>query len=222
MAEFPALPLWTDAYLADTRELTAAQHGAYFLLLMTAWRTKENALPDDDDKLARWAAMDKRTWLKNKPVVMSFWRKVDGMFHQKRLDDERKRAEHVRNCQVQAGLASALKRQRTQSRHVATELPTPLQPPSPSPSTSTSKEVHKIEYKFFGKVIKLNHNDYCSWERSYSNIDLLAYLQQRDDWLSQQKESIAKNWFCSTSNDLARKSAERRAQTTRSLIRKVL
>lgn len=141
MAEFPAIPLWTDAYLADTRDLTASQHGAYMLLLMTAWRTKENGLPDDDDKLARWAAMDKRAWLKNKRVVMSFWCKIDGIWHQKRLDDERKRAEHVRKSQVQAGLASALKRKQTQSRHVATELPTPLQPPSPSPSTSTSNEV---------------------------------------------------------------------------------
>lgn len=136
MAEFPALPIWTDAYLADTREFTAAQHGAYFLLMMTAWRTRENGLPDDDEKLAKWAAMDRRTWLKNKPTIMAKWCRIDGLWHQKRLDDERKRAEHVRHCQMQAGLASALKRKEIQSRHVATELPTPLQPPSPSPSPS--------------------------------------------------------------------------------------
>lgn len=140
MAEFPAIPLWTDAYLSDTRHLTAAQHGAYLLLMFTAWRTKDNSLPDDDDKLSSWAAMDKRTWLKNKKIVMSFWCKTDGVWRQKRLDDERKRAEHVRNCQVQAGLASALKRKETQSRHVGTELPTALQPPSPSPSPIPSIE----------------------------------------------------------------------------------
>ena len=140
MAEFPALPFWTDSYLADTRDLTAAQHGAYMLLLMTAWRTKENGLPDDDEKLARWAAMDRRTWLKNKSTIMAFWRMIDGLWHQKRLDDERKRAEYVRDCQVQAGRASALKRKKMRSTRDATEQPTPLQPPSTSPSTLSSKE----------------------------------------------------------------------------------
>lgn len=138
MAEFPALPFWTDSYLADTRDLTAAQHGAYLLLLMTAWRTKDNGLPDDDARLARWACMDRRTWLKNKTIIMSFWCKIDGMWHQKRLDDERKRAEYVRDCQVQAGRASALKRKKARSTRDTTEQPTPLQPPSTSPSTISS------------------------------------------------------------------------------------
>ena len=93
MAEFDILPIFTDAYLADTRHLTAAQHGAYFLLLMMAWRSKTNSLPDDDEKLAAWAAMDRRSWAKSKPIVMAFWKKVNGEWRQERLDDERKRAD---------------------------------------------------------------------------------------------------------------------------------
>jgi hypothetical protein len=38
MAEYPFLPLWTDAYFADTRHLTLEQHGAYLLLIIEAWR----------------------------------------------------------------------------------------------------------------------------------------------------------------------------------------
>ncbi len=47
MAEFPALPLFTDAYLADTLDLPLAEHGAYLILLMLAWRRPDCAIPDD-------------------------------------------------------------------------------------------------------------------------------------------------------------------------------
>jgi len=136
MAEFDILPIFTDAYLADTRHLTAAQHGAYFLLLMMAWRSKTNSLPDDDEKLAAWAAMNRRSWANAKPVVMAFWKKVNGEWRQERLDDERKRAAFIRDRQVQGGLYSALKRKNTNGRHLPREHIANHQPPSPSPSPS--------------------------------------------------------------------------------------
>jgi uncharacterized protein YdaU (DUF1376 family) len=122
MAEFPVLPIFTDAYLADTRHLTAAQHGAYLLLLMSAWRTKDCALPNDDNFLSRCAAMDMRTWKANKDVVMAFWRLDETQkFRQARLTDERKNADNIRNRNVQAGIASALKRKERHSTGVATK-----------------------------------------------------------------------------------------------------
>ena len=57
MAEFPALALWTDAYLADTRHLSTLEHGAYLLLMMEAWRRPHCDLPDDDRVLARLAGL---------------------------------------------------------------------------------------------------------------------------------------------------------------------
>src|SRR5574343_352637 len=92
MAQFPALPLFTDAYMADTRHLNAAQHGAYLLLLMTAWRMLDCKLPNDDKFLARCASTDLRVWkASTKDAVMSFW-KLDeqGKWYQERLLDERK------------------------------------------------------------------------------------------------------------------------------------
>ena len=47
MAEFPALPLWTDAYLADTAHLSYAEHGLYLHMLMTMWRTPGCQMPND-------------------------------------------------------------------------------------------------------------------------------------------------------------------------------
>lgn len=49
MAEFPALPLWTDAYLADTAHLSYEEHGLYFHILMTMWRTPGCQIPNDPE-----------------------------------------------------------------------------------------------------------------------------------------------------------------------------
>lgn len=53
MAEFPAMPLWTDAYLADCGHLSDAEHGRYLMLLMHLWRAPSQRLPNDDAWLAR-------------------------------------------------------------------------------------------------------------------------------------------------------------------------
>lgn len=73
MAEHPALPLWTDAYIGDTAHLSLEQHGAYLKLLMFAWRRRDCALPDDDRQLANVVGVSTRQWRKLKPVVMAFW-----------------------------------------------------------------------------------------------------------------------------------------------------
>lgn len=45
MAEFPAMPLWTDAWVADTRHLTRCERGTYHDLLVEMWRSPHCALP---------------------------------------------------------------------------------------------------------------------------------------------------------------------------------
>lgn len=110
MAEFPALPLWTDAYLGDTRHLTLAEHGAYLLLLMIAWRTPDCALPNDDAWLGRVIG-DPKNWPRLKHNVMAFWTLgEDGKWHQKRLHGEREFVLAKSASAREAGKASALKR----------------------------------------------------------------------------------------------------------------
>jgi uncharacterized protein YdaU (DUF1376 family) len=88
MAEHPMFPLWTDAYLADTNHLNVTEHGAYLLLLMTAWRTGTGRLLNDDAYLARCARCTPRQWLRIRDRVMAFW-KLDGAdWVQKRVLDE--------------------------------------------------------------------------------------------------------------------------------------
>ena len=91
MADFPYLPLWTDAYLADTTHLRTEEHGAYLLLLFSAWRTADCSLPDDDDILSRLAGLSLSKWQSMKPTIMAFWRlnKRRKRWVQKRLQKER-------------------------------------------------------------------------------------------------------------------------------------
>jgi len=93
MSRFPSLPLFTDAFIADTQHLDARETGAYLMLLMMAWRSPECRLPDDDKLLARCARMDGRGWRHCKPKVMQFWDLEEGFYTQKRL---RKEYEYVR------------------------------------------------------------------------------------------------------------------------------
>lgn len=132
MAEFPALPLFTDAYMADTRHLTTLQHGAYLLMLMTAWRMPDCSLPDDDIFLSRICGLDKRTWSKNKLTILAFWHKDEKQnWCQGRLKDERNYVEQLRNKNSLAGKASALK---NKNRHLTTVQPNFNQTSTPTPT----------------------------------------------------------------------------------------
>lgn len=88
MAEFPALPLWTDAYLGDTNHLTTIEHGAYLLLLMTAWRSKDGMLPNDDKLLSRYAKLTLGQWKRIKPILEPFFTISSDGWRQGRLTDE--------------------------------------------------------------------------------------------------------------------------------------
>lgn len=127
MAEFPALPLWTDAYLGDTTHLTTIEHGAFLLLLFTAWRTSTYDLPDDDYLLARYCRMTARQWLRIKPTIMAYWKLKDGRWSNGRLLDERDAVRRKVAQRSDAGKASALKRLHRNSTDVQRnpdEIPT--------------------------------------------------------------------------------------------------
>lgn len=171
MAQFPALPLFTDAYLADTRHLSAEQHGAYLLLLMEAWRRPTCSLPDDDEMLARLACMSAERWALNRGTVMAFWA-FDGRrkeWSQLRLTDERS---YVRQKSVSQRHKAAKRWNSTTKGNAAAmpegmpegcPLPTPTIvdtnvstlseiPASPTPKKRNAKNAYTPEYEAFWKA----------------------------------------------------------------------
>lgn len=84
-----AIPLFADAYLADTMHLTTEEHGAYLLLLMAAWRAEDCSLPNDDRKLARITGLSPRKWKTIKPTLIEFWPTEGERIFNARLRKER-------------------------------------------------------------------------------------------------------------------------------------
>lgn len=89
MAEYPAIPLWTDAYIADTTHLTNEEHGVYLRLLMFAWRSENCALPDNDKRLALMVGLSPKKWQTLRATIEQFFTVENGTWTQKRLTRER-------------------------------------------------------------------------------------------------------------------------------------
>lgn len=163
MAEFPALPLWTDAYLGDTMHLDATEHGAYLLLLISAWRSESTTLPNDDRLLARYARCTPKTWARIRPIIAEFFTVSDSTWAQLRLSEEKFIVTQKRDAAAANGRLSALKRKKRHSTKRPTEreqsdqlngneatngspTPTPISTPvveedRESPSTPVDREI---------------------------------------------------------------------------------
>lgn len=89
MAEFPALPLWTDAWVADTHHLTRLSRGTYHDLLVLIWRTAGCRVPNSDEWLGarlHMTADEVRDELR--PLIREFCKCDGNWITQKRLTRE--------------------------------------------------------------------------------------------------------------------------------------
>jgi uncharacterized protein YdaU (DUF1376 family) len=84
------MPLHIDDYLGDTDHLTAAEHGAYLLLIMKYWR--DGGLPADEAMIRRFAKMTTEQWAESRAVIQAFF---DADWKHKRIDAELAKADEV-------------------------------------------------------------------------------------------------------------------------------
>jgi uncharacterized protein YdaU (DUF1376 family) len=147
MADFPAIPLFTDAYLADTRHLSLEEHGAYLLLLMLAWRSPDCCLPDDDKRLAMMLGVTPKRWSSLRVAVTgpSMFYAENGVLRQKRLT--RERAFVVRQSDTQRKNAEARWKSKSLKNNdpadaVASvrDMPNECQTDAPTPTPTPTKK----------------------------------------------------------------------------------
>lgn len=65
------MPLYVADYLADTGHLSAAEHGAYLLMIMHYWQ--KGGLPDDERQLSRIARLSADEWAESRDTLAGFF-----------------------------------------------------------------------------------------------------------------------------------------------------
>lgn len=84
MSLAPSMPMYWDAYLADTTHLTTEEHGAYLLLMAAMWR-RNGFVPDDDRDNARIVGLSVQKWKAVKERLRPLLMFSDGSISQKKL-----------------------------------------------------------------------------------------------------------------------------------------
>lgn len=137
------MPLYWGDYLRDTAHLSAAEHGAYLLMIGHYW-TSGQPLPDEEARLARIARMTQREWRASRCVLAEFFTIADGVWRHGRVDKELGKATSKTEAKAEAGRLGAERRwgkggksDGTAMAHPsknAWQTDAPSQPPSDTPT----------------------------------------------------------------------------------------
>lgn len=116
------MPIYIGDYLKDTNRLSAAEHGAYLLLMFDYWQS--GCLPDNDRVLSRVACMTESEWHDTKSTVMSYFKLVDGKWSHSRIDRELKCAKEKRKKLSERGKKGASAKWKKNASSNATSITT--------------------------------------------------------------------------------------------------
>lgn len=108
----PWMPLYVADYLGDTSHFSAAEHGAYLLLIMHYWQT--GSVPGGDDaRMARIARMTPAEWADAKPTIKL---KFSDTWRHSRIDGELSESERLAKAGRKGGEASGEARRKRNPR----------------------------------------------------------------------------------------------------------
>jgi uncharacterized protein YdaU (DUF1376 family) len=134
MSSPPWMPLDIDAYMSDTLHLSAAEHGAYMLLIMRYW--KDGGLPQDERMIARFSRLSSDQWLESRDVLASFF---DAGWKHKRIDAELSKAKDIIGKRKAAAEARHGSKPDASAEQMHSSSSYPRVPPSPLPESQEDK-----------------------------------------------------------------------------------
>ena len=138
MAEFSSLPLFTDAWVADTAHLTRLERGLYMDLLILIWRSPECQVPNDLAWIARKLRASEAEMEALQSVIAEFCVNTGNWVSQKRLKMEWDYVFNKSKKNSEAAKSRWNKEKEICERNAPTPTPTPTKkergkPLSPSP-----------------------------------------------------------------------------------------
>ena len=143
MAEFPALPLFTDALIADTEHLTNEEFGAYVRLLMVIWRNANCQIPADAEWHMRRLRVNQQEYSRlYQPLIKEFLKSDGNFISQKRLQKEFSYLRETRGKQS----ANAKSRWNKQ-KPVSGGTPPHPTPPHPTPPLTDINVGQPVDFK---------------------------------------------------------------------------
>ncbi len=226
MADFPYLPLFTDAIMADCGHLTDAEFGLYMRILMTMWRTPSCRIPAS----AEWLEKRFKLPIVQIGVILSEFCICDGNFWtQKRLVNEK---EFVNKNSKRQSVRAKSRWNKDKSDAVAMQAlhrsgnaPTPTPIPlkkerkegvfseikqegkkTPTQKAVTSSDTDNPEW-FCGRIIKFRKKQFDALMNlsCFDHDGFFKYLNEKEDWLARQPEHEQKDIFDRIRKDIAKR-----------------
>jgi len=115
------MPLYVGEYLADTTNLNTEQHGAYFLMLLAAWK-RGGKLPNEDGQLASITKLTPARWKAHKAILTELFTVEGAFLTHKRVTSERVKAQAISEKKAEAGAGGAAARWEIDSEKMADAL----------------------------------------------------------------------------------------------------
>jgi uncharacterized protein YdaU (DUF1376 family) len=103
------MPLWIGDYLSETTLLTTEQHGAYLLLIMSAWKSG-GYLPNRPEQLQAASRLSPAKWKSYEPVLAAYFDVTEQSWSHGRVIKELENARKNSDARTKAGANGAAKR----------------------------------------------------------------------------------------------------------------
>ena len=191
MAEFPSLPLFTDAIIADCYHLSDTEFGRYMRLLILMWRSPACRVPQDPNWLSKRLFCDALAYAEHvHPIMQEFCTQVtedsSKWWVQKRL---RKEYVYVQSLTEKRRNAAkkrwSIENKGKNSKQSICKADAPTPTPTPTPTPNNIKKNNKKE-KISLSELSVDHIEHWLTEKrvsgKYLTIDEYELLEKFKDY----------------------------------------
>ena len=122
LPRFDFLPLYVEKIISslNCQNMTAAEFGAYCLLLFNSWIQKYPCyLPNDDETLRKLCRFDHKSWMKSKKIILNNFKKKSNKIYNEVILNIYFKQVNLHNINVNKGLKGAEKRWYSNSQTIA-------------------------------------------------------------------------------------------------------